>query len=385
MFDFLPLGWLQLKHQKLRLFSAILGIAFAVILIFMQLEFREALFVSAVRYHSALEYDMVLVSPKTEFLVNAKEFSRNRLYQVQGIAGVAAVTPVYSRLADWRNPIDRSYSRGIFVLGFDPTDRGFSRVLTPQAIEQIKIPDQIVFDRKGREEYGPVAELVEANGSTSTEVNSREVIVTSLYSIGTSFGLDGGIITSDLNFLRMFPRDKKSAITVGLIHLDPGQDVLEVQERIRRSIPADVRVLTREEFKNLEIEYWNTTTPIGYVFAFGAIIGVIVGFIIVYQILFADVQDHLPEYATLKAMGYTQGYLRNVVLQQSIILAVLGFLPGLGLSILLFDKTAEATRLPMEMDRDSILQIFTLTLVMCAGSGLLTLRKLRGIDPAEVF
>ncbi len=385
MFDFMPLGWLQLKHQKLRLLSAILGITFAVILIFVQLEFREALFVSAVRYHSALDYDLVMVSPKTEYLISSKEFPRNRLYQTQGMPGVRSVTPIYSRLANWRNPIDRSRSRSIFVLGFDPADRGFARILTPQAHEKIKTPDQLVFDRLGRDEYGPVAELMAAKNSVSTEVNDREVTVASLYAIGTSFGLDGGIITSDLNFLRLFPKDKKSAITIGLIHLDPGEDPQEVQARILSDLPTDVLVLTRQQFEELEIAYWNNTTPIGYIFAFGAIIGVIVGLIIVYQILFADVQDHLPEYATLKAMGYTQGYLRNVVLQQAIILAVLGFLPGLGLSILLFDQGAEATRLPLEMSRESALQIFALTVAMCAGSGLLTLRKLRGIDPAEVF
>jgi putative ABC transport system permease protein len=385
MFDSLPLGWLQLKRQKLRLLSAILGITFAVILIFVQLEFREALFVSAVRYHSGLDYDLVMVSPKTEYLISAKEFPRNRLYQAQGIQGVSAVTPIYSHLANWRNPIDRSRSRSIFVLGFDPSDRGFARIITPQAHDEIKTPDQIIFDRMGRDEYGPVAELMETRKSVSTEVNDREVTVTGLYAIGTSFGLDGGIITSDLNFLRMFPKNKKSGITIGLIHLDPGQDPQKVQALIRSDIPRDVLVLTRQQFKELEIEYWNNTTPIGYIFAFGAIIGVIVGLIIVYQILFADVQDHLPEYATLKAMGYTQGYLRNVVLQQAIILAVLGFMPGLGLSILLFDQAAGATRLPLEMSTESALQIFTLTVAMCAGSGLLTLRKLRGIDPADVF
>jgi putative ABC transport system permease protein len=385
MFDTLPLGWLQLKHQKLRLLSAILGITFAVILIFVQLEFREALFVSAVRYHSGLDYDLVMVSPRTQYLISAKEFPRNRLYQAQGIPGVSAVTPIYSRLANWRNPIDRSSSRSIFVLGFDPSDRGFSRILTPQAHDEIKIPDQVIFDRMGRDEYGPVADLMSEKKSVSTEVNDREVTVTSLYAIGTSFGLDGGMITSDLNFLRMFPKDKKTSITIGLIHLNAGENPQEAQTRIRSAIPTDVLLLTREQFMELEKSYWNNTTPIGYIFAFGAIIGVIVGLIIVYQILFADVQDHLPEYATLKAMGYSQGYLRNVVLQQAIILGILGFLPGLGLSILVFEQAAGATRLPLDMSTESALQIFTLTVAMCAGSGLLTLRKLRGIDPAEVF
>jgi putative ABC transport system permease protein len=146
-----------------------------------------------------------------------------------------------------------------------------------------------------------------------------------------------------------------------------------------------VLVLTRAEFMDLEREYWNKTTPIGYIFAFGAVMGLIVGLIIVYQILFADVQDHLKEYATLKAMGYTHGYLRNVVLQEAIILAVLGFLPGMGIAHLVFTKGADATRLPLEMSLDSALSVFALTVAMCAGSGLMALRKLRAVDPAEVF
>jgi len=146
-----------------------------------------------------------------------------------------------------------------------------------------------------------------------------------------------------------------------------------------------VLVLTPQQFRDMEVEHWNSTTPIGYIFAFGAIIGIVVGLIIVYQILFADVQDHMKEYATLQAMGYSRGYLRKVVLQEACILAVLGFLPGIGLSILLFEQASAATRLPLEMTVESALQIFALTLAMCAGSGLLTLRKLSGIDPAEVF
>ncbi|MEN8261697.1 MAG: FtsX-like permease family protein, partial [Pseudomonadota bacterium] len=202
---------------------------------------------------------------------------------------------------------------------------------------------------------------------------------------GTSFGLDGGVITSDLNFLRILSSRKKSAIDLGLIKLEPGQDAAEVQARIRDAIPTDVLLLTRQEFMDLEIQHWNKTTPIGYIFAFGAAMGLIVGLIIVYQILFADVQDHLKEYATLKAMGYAHRYLRNVVLQEAVILAVLGFLPGMAIAFLVFKQGADATRLPLEMSLESALAVFALTVAMCAGSGMLALRKLRAVDPAEVF
>ncbi len=385
MFAVVPLGWLQLKAQKLRLVAAVTGIAFAVILIFVQLEFREALFVSAVRYHTAMDYDLAMLSPKTDFMVSSKQFPRGRLYQVLGFDGVESVTAVYMRLVSWRNPADPSNARNILAIGFDPSEPGFSRLLSAEQREAIKIPDQVIFDRRGRDEYGPVREMLDAGQRVSAEINDRRIAIAGMYQVGTSFGLDGGIITSDLNFLRILPTRKKSAIDFGLIKLEPGQDAAEVQARIREAIPMDVRVLTRQEFKDLEVQYWNKTTPIGYIFAFGAVMGLIVGLIIVYQILFSDVQDHLKEYATLKAMGYTHGYLRNVVLQEAIILAVLGFIPGMGIAHLVFTKGADATRLPLEMSVESAAGVFMLTLGMCAGSGLLALRKLRAVDPAEVF
>ena len=385
MFGRIPLGWLQLKAQKLRLLAAITGITFAVILIFVQLEFREALFVSAVRYHTALDYDLAMLSPKTDFMVSSKQFPRARLYQTLGVEGVESATAVYMRLVSWRNPVDPSNARNILAIGFDPSEPGFERLLSTEQMEAIKLPDQVIFDRRGRDEYGPVRELLDAGQPVSVEINDRRVAIAGMYEVGTSFGLDGGVITSDLNFLRLLPTRQKAAIDFGLIKLEPGQDATEVQARIKDVIPLDVRLLTRDEFMDLEIQYWNKTTPIGYIFAFGAVMGLIVGLIIVYQILFSDVQDHLQEYATLMAMGYTHGYLRNVVLQEAIILAVLGFLPGMGVAYLVFSKGADATRLPLEMSVQSALGVFVLTLAMCAGSGLLALRKLRAVDPAEVF
>ncbi len=385
MFGRIPLGWLQLKAQKLRLVAAITGITFAVILIFVQLEFREALFVSAVRYHTALDYDLAMLSPKTDFMVSSKQFPRARLYQTLGVDGVESATAVYMRLVSWRNPVDPSNARNILAIGFDPTEPAFERLLSEEQMELIKVPDQVIFDRRGRDEYGPVRELLDAGQPVSAEINDRRVAIADMYEVGTSFGLDGGVITSDLNFLRILPTRQKAAIDFGLIKLAPGQDAAEVQARIKAVIPLDVRVLTRQEFMDLEIGYWNKTTPIGYIFAFGAVMGLIVGLIIVYQILFADVQDHLREYATLMAMGYTHGYLRLVVLQEAVILAVLGFLPGLAVAHLVFSKGADATRLPLEMSVQSAIGVFALTLAMCAASGLLALRKLRSVDPAEVY
>ena len=381
----IPLGLHQLWHQKLRMLAATLGITFAVVLIFMQLEFREALYSSAVRYHTSLDYDLAMLSPKTDFLLVSKQFSRNRLYQVLGFEEVESVTPVYLGMAVWRHPVEPQRSRSIFVLGFDPVDDGFGRLITPENHRQLQIPYQVIFDRLSREEYGPVAELVTERGEIRTEINDREFSVVDLYAVGTSFGLDGGIITSDLNFRRIFPNRPESTIDLGLIRLKPGFAAEQVKDAILAELPGDTRVLTPTEFAQLEIDHWESTTPIGYVFTFGVIMGLVVGAIIVYQILYSDVQEHMKEYATLLAMGYHHRYLRGVVLQEAIVLATLGFLPGMAIAIMLYRVSADATQLPLAMTAVEAASVFGLTLAMCVFSGSFALRRLRAVDPAEVF
>jgi len=381
----IPLGLHQLWHQKLRMLAATLGITFAVVLIFMQLEFREALYSSAVRYHTSLDYDLAMLSPKTDFLLVSKQFSRNRLYQVLGFEEVESVTPVYLGMAVWRHPVEPQRSRSIFVLGFDPVDDGFGRLITPENHRQLQIPYQVIFDRLSREEYGPVAELMTERGEIRTEINDREFSVVDLYAVGTSFGLDGGIITSDLNFRRIFPSRPESTIDLGLIRLKPGFAAEQVKNAILAELPGDTRVLTPSEFAQLEIDHWESTTPIGYVFTFGVIMGLVVGAIIVYQILYSDVQEHMKEYATLLAMGYHHRYLRGVVLQEAIVLATLGFLPGMAIAIMLYRVSAEATQLPLAMTAVEAASVFGLTLAMCVFSGSFALRRLRAVDPAEVF
>ena len=158
-----------------------------------------------------------------------------------------------------------------------------------------------------------------------------------------------------------------------------------MRDELRRTIPHDVDVLTKADFIQREIKYWATTTPIGFVFNFGVVIGIVVGAIIVYQILFADISEHLPEYATLKAMGFTNGYVVSVVVQQACLLALLGFVPGLVVSAGLYHLTATATRLPMQLTVGTGLLVLILTVGMCIVSAAIAMRKVRSADPAEIF
>ena len=381
----IPVAWLQLRRERARTLVAIAGVMVAVILIFMQLGFQDALFDSAVRLHSAFRYDLAMVNPKTDYLIRPESFSRRRLYQALGFPGVDAVSPVYLNLARWRDPERRDQTAVIFVVGFDPTDRVLELEGVVAGQDRLRLPDVALFDAHSRPEFGPIPDLVRAHGIVTTEVGNRNLSVVGLYELGTSFGMDGSLVTSDLNFRRIFPGREAGRIDLGLIRLAPGADVEAVRRAIVAAIPQDVEVLTREKFIAKEIAYWNSATPIGYVFAFGSAVGLLVGSIIVYQILFTDVSDHLREYATLKAMGYRDRYLFGIVLQEAGLLAVLGFAPGAVVAALLYRVAGDATKLPMQMELGRTLLVLLLTIAMCCIAGSAALRKVRSVDPAEVF
>jgi putative ABC transport system permease protein len=385
MSQFVPLAWLQLKHQKLRLVAAVMGIGFAVILIFIQLGFKDALLTSSVKLHNTLNYDLAMVSPTTDIITTPSSLPRNRLVQVRGVPGVEYATPVYIGKGRWQSPYDPSMRRTIMVLGFNPAHPGFEKLDIQDQLDIIKKEDRVLFDRNSRTEYGPVYETLQQQKTLKVEVNEREIQIGDTYELGTSFGFDGSMITSDLNFLRIFSERQASNIDLGLIKVVEGANTQEVRERILSRIPADVLVLTKDEFVEQEVYYWSKSTSIGYIFNFGVIMGFVVGIIIVYQILFSDVQDHLKEYATLKALGYTHAYLSGLVLQEAVILSLLGFVPAALLTEYLYRTAAAATQLPIFMTVDRWFTVLFLTVVMCAVSALIALRKLRSADPAEVF
>jgi putative ABC transport system permease protein len=380
-----PLAWLQMRRERLRLVAAIAGVSFGVVLVFVQLGFQEALFDSALTFHTSLGYDIAIISPKTDTIIQADSFPRTRVFQALGVDGVESVTPVYMGNATWRNPTRSDESKTIFVFGVDPNDRAFEWDGVASQLEKLRQPDRMLFDRASRPEYGPVPLLLDESRQIATEVNGRRIEIVGLFEFGTSFGIDGSLFTSDLNFRRLFPDRPASHVDVGLIYLEQGADPVQVRDAIASVLPRDVEVFSREEFIAREFQYWNEGTPIGYVFSFGVIMGLVVGMVIVYQILFSDVQNSLREYATLKAMGYANRYLVGVVVRQSILLGVFGYVPALGVTWLLYEQAAEATNLPLVMTTTRAVIVLALTLGMCCASASLALRKLRSADPAEIF
>lgn len=378
------LGWSQLSHQTGRLMVALAGIAFADIMIFMQLGFQASLFDSNTQIREALDTDLVLVSPKAKSTQSLSTFTRRRLYQALDTPGVAHVTPLYSSTITWKNPQTRQ-DASIQIIGFDPDYPAFQLPELNAQLHKVKLPEVVLLDRQSRGDYAEMLAALDAGEVITTEADGRTLRIQGLFTLGASFGTDGILMTSDQNFLRFFPRRDAGSPSLGLVELEPGADLDKVAAALNQTLPEDVEAFTQADFVQAEKDLLNEESPIGFIFTMGAMMAFVVGLVIVYQVLSTDVNAHLKEYATFKAMGYHQRYLLGVIFEEAIILAFLGFIPGVVLPIGLYHVAAQATSLPIRMTVSRATTVFVMTLLMCLMSGAIATRKLEAADPADMF
>lgn len=382
-----PLSWLQLSHNWTRFLVAVAGISFATLLMFMQLGFQGALYKTATDIHSHFLADIVLTGPRTENFFDAgiyQTFTKRYLAQARQIEGVASVAPLYIGFGHWKNP-NADLNRQILIFGFDPEKPAFDLPEVRQRVEEIKLADVILFDRMSTPDYGPIASTFEDGYPVTTEINNRRVVVRGLFSLGGSiFSAAGIVITSDLNFARLVHRPL-SHVSVGLIRLKPGTNASHVLRELERQYSGGVRVQTLQQYMEREKLYWQQGSPIGSIFTIGTVMGFVVGLVIVYQVLYSEVSDNLSHYATLKAIGYSQGYFYKLILEQSVLLSCLGYFPGFFFSLLLYKAVVQIVRLPAEMEVTRAIYVFILTTLMCCVAGFIATKKLREADPADIF
>lgn len=364
--------------------AAIVGVIFADLLMWMQLGFLNALFDSALVLPRSLRGDLVVYSPLLKAMQATESLPRRLLQRAKGHPDVQAVRPLYIGRSQWRSEAD-GQRWNIAVYGVDPEDPA---LIAPGVMEYryaLRRPDSVLFDEGSRPEFGPIPKQFRDGSAVVAEVNKRAIQVVGLTRIGVSFQTDGNLITSPANFQRLFQQTSPARIELGVISVRPGSDVQAVKRDLARFFEGEVNVATCREFVDRETSFMRRRTPITFVFTLGTAVGFLVGFAIVYQILFTDVSNNLPQYATLKAMGYTNNYLRGVVVQESLILSAIGYVFGTILAAGLYAVARYATKLPMTITPDRAALIFALTLAMCLISGLFAMRQLEQADPAEVF
>ncbi|AFY28506.1 ABC transporter permease DevC [Cyanobium gracile] len=380
----IPLGWRQLRHDRGRLAVAVAGITFADVLMFTQLGFQAALYDANTQLNRALAADLVLLSPKAQNLQSLSTFPRRRLLQARDVPGVADGQGLYLQNLTWRNP-QTLQNATVQVLGMDPDARVLNLPELNRQRDRLKQPDTVLFDRLARGPYDQTIARLEQGQSVSTEAERRSLTIAGLFSLGASFGADATLVMGDQSLLRLFPLRDPGSLSLGLLRLQPGVDPQRAAAAVERYLPEDVRVLTLAEYVRFEENYWRTASPIGVIFGLGTAMAFLVGVVIVFQVLTTDVNAHLGEYATFRAMGFRQRYLLLVVVEQALVLAALGFLPGVALQLGLYALAARATSLPIAMTASRALLVFGLTLLMCLASGAIASRRLQAADPAELF
>jgi putative ABC transport system permease protein len=384
-----PLALLNLIHDRKKFLTSMAGVAFAVLLMFLFTGFKNALYDSQTQLLEKLNGEIVIINRLKENMFVPRAFARRRLYQAQAFDGVDGAYALYLSDARWKNP-DTRKSRPVRVIAYNPSEPVLAIPEVLAREQDLKLPNTAMIDSRSRAELGPLETGV------ITELADREIRIVGTFSLGTDFASgNGNLIMSDQNFLRFFanrgPEEEQrsfATVDIGLLRVAPSANIDALVQALSEGLPKDVLVLPMDGptgFIARERTYWEVNTTIGFIFSLLTTMGFVVGIILVYQILYTDVADHWSEYATLKAIGYNNAYLFGVVIQEAIILSVLGFIPGLLISALFYNLGAGVTGLLFQMTLERIANIYILTLVMCLISGAVAVRKVQHTDPAEVF
>ncbi len=376
----IPLAWLILSERRPRLLLALGRIAFAVLLMFSQLGFLNGVFDSQTRLFDYLDADLFVVSQSRYTVVINQRFPRRRLYHALDVPGVREAVPLYieGMSASLRDPANGRQAR-LRVLAFNPKDAVFRLPVVQRHARDLLREDVALIDARSREFFPDV------QPGTLSELNGRRVTIIERFDLGACFYFEGNLITSDFNYFRYFPRSDPGEVDLGLLRLAHGVDAAAAASSLAAALPGDVGIYTRAEMNRRERDYWANGTATGAVFSLGLAVGFLVGILTCYQILFTDVSDNLPRFATLKAIGYPNRYVVKVVCWEAIYLALLGFVPGLVVSLGLYYVLEEVTLIQLRLTAGRVALVGILTLVMCLAAGLLAVRKALKADPAELF
>ena len=380
----IPLAWRQLVDEKKRMWVAILGITFGIMLMLFQLGLYNGIMAMVVLPHRILRGELVMVSPNYEYFGSSMEFSRRRLYQARSLPEVASTAPLYLGFLSWANP-QTGRVKMIFAMAIEPDQNPFTLPAIADQLDAIRDPESVLFDTLSQDDYGPIPALFRERRGVETEAERKRVRVTGLYTLGHTLAASADVVMSDEAYFRARPDKPRNMANVGMIWLKPGANRDTVARQLRQILPGDVEILLREDFIKGEQDYWANRTPIGFVSAAGMLVGMLVGGIVVYQILYTDVNDHLKQYAILKAIGLADSFFVAVVLQEALILMILGFVPALALTALLNYEARTMAHIPTSLSIRDVAMVAVAVSVVCLTAGLLATRKLRTADPADVF
>jgi putative ABC transport system permease protein len=380
-----PLARRNLLADKRRLLRALAGIAFAALLMMVELGCRTAFVGSMLLPIQQLDGDLMLLSSTKYEFGRKAPFSRRLFYEARAVPGIASVRPLYleRKAAAWKNPQTQALF-GIQVLAFDPDQPVFLIPEIGDKLRELRQPDTVMVDRRARSNMG------EASAGTQTELSRHKVTVIGTFPLGPSFFSDGTAIMSDRNFFKFFGNGNPDSsdlpdVEIGVVTVSPGYAISDVQQAMQTMLAPSVTVLSKAELIERETQFHLQVSPVGPIFNLGALVGFAIGMLICYQILFSELSDQLSQYATLKAMGYYNRFLVKVVVQQAVFYALLAYAVAWLVCFVIFWMVGEIALIPLRISVGLTAISVALALTMCVGAALIAVRRVIATDPAELF
>ena len=383
LFGRLPIGWLQLTQSRARFAAALAGVAFANVLVFVQLGIMNSMATATMKPYGFFQADIMISAFDANSMTEGGNVARQWMFQALEDPDVVSGTGIFVNTVSWQRT---NQTLGLTTYGVDPTRPAFLAPEMAARSGNLQLPNSGILDRFSRGLPRDLAATIRPQSPLSFEVSGTTLTLYDTFAGGGGFGGDGYMMVSDQTFLTLFPARSSGAPDHILLKLVPGANLDIVTARLQKLISdKSLRIRSYAAAAAADLSYQQTKRPTGIIFGFGVIIGVLVGIVIVYQVLSTDVADHLSEYATFKAMGYSQRFFLSIVLEEALILGVLGFIPGFAVASLLLAGMAAATTLPLAMTTSMAVMVFVGTVIACSLSGAFATRRLAAADPADLF
>lgn len=374
----LRIAWQNVTHRKLRALASIGGVAFSILLVFMQWGIFSAAENSAEAVYQKLDFDVALIAPQYVFLGSAGTVPREVAARARDVAGVASAKPLYVGLHRYTNPEDR-LRRSILVFGVDPVAPPFSDSEILQQSPRLLELGNALVDREARGEYGPKDIGLQA------DLGDGRIRIAGHYTMGAGFLAGADCMVSDQSFCHLFSGRRVDRPTMVLVRATDAGLRDGVVERLRATMTPDVVVRSRGELLAVERNYFVNVKPIGIMFRAGVVVGFLVGAVTLYQILSMQVSQHIRELATMKAIGFGNGAVYAVVIAEGFLYTLVGFVPAYLGGLAIYGALRTQAKVPVWMTTDRAVIVFVLTLAMCAISCALALRRVRTANPADLF
>jgi putative ABC transport system permease protein len=365
----------NLTHDKARFAVTLAGVAFAVVLIVVELGLFVGFTVTTSSVVDKSQMDLWIVSKGTPYIEQGSAFSERKLYQVLATPGVASADKYIVRFSNWKTP--EGAEEGIQIVGFNLySGVGGPWNVVEGNVEDLKTPDAVIVDEIYKKKLG-VTKVGE-----SFEINGRRARVIGFTRGIRAFTTTPYIFTSFKNAQDYTRIDEDQTFFI-LVRALPGTDLPALQHQLESRL-RDVDVLTTARFSSMTRIYWMFTTGAGVAVLIAALLGLVVGIVVVAQTIYATTMDHIRGYGTLKAMGASNSYIYRVIITQAGMSAVAGYVLAMFVSVFIVHASRSggaAILLPWQM----AVGIFFLTLLMCVSAAVVSINKVTSLDPAMVF